>query len=465
MKLNEQISAIQDELIASVQEIIKIRSVEEESLPGMPYGEGVAKALEYALKLAEKMGFKTVNLDGYAGYAEFGGEDAKSDDYIAVLGHLDVVPEENGWYHPPYGAEIHDGKIFGRGAVDDKGPTIAALYALKAIKDLDLKLSKKVRIIFGTNEESGCDDMVYYLTKEKPPLLGFTPDADYPVIQGEKGILHFNIIKNFVQKPATRLTYFSAGQRLNIVPDFCEARIATPYPDEVIKFCIAYTKKTAEQLEATTVGGEVVIKSYGIAAHGSMPELGVNAIMQMCGFLKEINLGNQEISACIEFLSKSIGKQTTGEAMGIGLKDEPSGNLSFNVGKVELLEGQLVFGCDVRFPVTFKTSEVVVPLTKKLATKSMTIEILHGNEPLYFPEDHPLVKTLHAVFEKQSGLSGIPKCIGGGTYAKVLPNTVAYGTILPGKPHLEHQANEYIAIEDLVLDAKIYAHAIYELAK
>jgi succinyl-diaminopimelate desuccinylase len=466
MKLNEQIAGLQDELITSVQEIIKIRSVEEPALPGMPYGKGVADALAYALNLAEKMGFKTVNLDGYAGYAEFGGEGSNGDDYIAVLGHLDVVPEENGWQYPPYGAEIHDGKIYGRGAVDDKGPTIAALYALKAIKDLGLKLSKKVRIIFGTNEESGCDDMIYYLTKEKPPIMGFTPDGEYPVIQGEKGILHFNIIKSFAQKTATRLTYLSAGQRLNIVPDYCEARIATPYPQEVIDACVAYDKKSPSTMfETASADGEVVLKSYGKAAHGSTPELGINAIMQMCGFLKEINLGNQEISASIEFLSKHIGKETTGVALGIGLKDEPSGNLSFNVGKVELREGQIIFGCDVRYPVTFKTNDVVIPLTKKLATKGMTVEVLDGHEPLYFPLDHPLVKTLHEVFEEHSGLTGKPKCIGGGTYAKVLPNTVAYGTILPGKPHLEHQANEYLEIEDLIIDAKIYAHVIYELAK
>ncbi len=157
----------------------------------MPFGEGISEALECALSIAERLGLKTVNLDNYAGFAEFG----EGDDYVALLGHLDVVPEGDNWIYPPFAAEIHDGKIYARGAVDDKGPVISALYALKAVKEEGLKLSKRVRVIFGTNEETESKDMHYYLKKEKPPVSGFTPDAEYPIINGEKGITVFDLVK------------------------------------------------------------------------------------------------------------------------------------------------------------------------------------------------------------------------------------------------------------------------------
>lgn len=191
--LYKKIDQLRDDIIKSTQEICRIRSVESDGKEGMPFGEGVNEALEYALNLSKKLGFKTQNIDGYVGYAEYG----EGEDYVAVLGHLDIVPEGDGWIYPPYEAQIHDGKIYARGAVDDKGPIIAALYGLYAIKELGLKLNKKVRIIYGTNEETGCSDMQYYLKKEKSPVLGFTPDSDFPLIFAEKGITIFDIVKEF----------------------------------------------------------------------------------------------------------------------------------------------------------------------------------------------------------------------------------------------------------------------------
>lgn len=463
MKLNRQVDLLKDELITSVQEILKIRSLEDEAQPGMPFGTGVAEALGKALELAKNMGFKTVNLDGYVGYAEYG----EGEDYIAVLGHLDVVPEESGWLYPPYGGEIIDGKIYGRGAVDDKGPILAALYALKAIKDLDIKLSKKVRIIFGTNEETGCLDMEYYTRKEKAPLFGFTPDGNYPVIHGEKGILHFNIIKEIVANTPTthKLSYIKAGNRLNIVPDYCEVAIISENKDDILNLFQNFLATTESKLEISTKEKEIIIKAYGKSAHGSMPHFGINAIAKMLIFLENIDFQNKDITSFINFFNKNINNETAGESLGMGFKDDVSGNLSFNVGKIELNSDRIVLGCDIRFPVTFQLNHIIETLEKNLTHSNLQFEILSKSSPLYFPLEHPLVKILHNVFREQTGSELQPVTIGGGTYAKYLPNTLAYGTIMPGKEHLEHQANEYIEIEDLILDAKIYAHAIFELAK
>ena len=290
MEINKIIEELKDDLIDSTAELIKIKSIEGEAKEGKPYGEGVASALEKALEISEKLGFKTVNVDGYVGYAEYG----EGDDYIGVLGHLDLVPEGDGWKYPPYGAEIHDGKMYGRGTTDDKGPIMAALYGLKAIKEAKLPLSKKVRILFGTNEETGSNEISHYLAKEKPPILGFTPDAEYPIIYAEKGITRFDVVKKLEIKSdkQIKLKYVKGGDAPNIVPDYCEAGIECPDPDMIIKSVEYCANKNGIDLKAKEKEGLVVVESVGVAAHGSTPEVGKNAIMQMFKFLADLPLGH-----------------------------------------------------------------------------------------------------------------------------------------------------------------------------
>ncbi|MCG0276560.1 MAG: Sapep family Mn(2+)-dependent dipeptidase, partial [Thermosediminibacteraceae bacterium] len=184
MDIEKAIKLNEEPLIKSVCEIIKIRSVEDAPAPGKPFGEGVARALEYALDLSRSFGFRTKNLDNYIGWAEWG----EGAEMVGILVHLDVVPEGSGWTYPPFGGEIHDGKIYGRGAVDNKGPAMAALYALKTLKDAGVKFKRRVRVIFGTNEESGMKCIKYYLEHDEEPTMAFSPDAEYPIINGEKGI-------------------------------------------------------------------------------------------------------------------------------------------------------------------------------------------------------------------------------------------------------------------------------------
>ncbi|WP_315119634.1 dipeptidase PepV [uncultured Clostridium sp.] len=463
MRLSMKINDLRDNIIKSTQEILRIKSIEDESKEGMPFGEGVSKALEYALNLSKEMGFKTKNLDGYIGYAEYG----EGEDYIAVLGHLDVVPEGDGWKHPPYGAEIHEGKIYARGALDDKGPIIAALYGLKAIKDIGLPLSKRVRIIFGTNEETGCGEMEYYLKHEKPPVAGFTPDAMYPLIFAEKGILSFNLSKEIkvLETKDFSIKYIKGGQRVNMVPDYCEVGIWAMEKDIIIKALDKFKQSYDYNLTAHIKSDMLVIKSIGVSAHGSTPEIGVNAIMQMFSFLETLPIYRTDIFDFIRLMNNKVGSETNGKSLGINLKDEDSGELSFNVGTVEIKDEKLVIGINVRYPVSFKKEDVLEPIEKVLKDRKIEIEDISHQKPLYFPKDHPLIKTLLRVYSEQTGDHREPIAIGGGTYAKEMPNIVAFGPIFPGKPDLDHQANEYIEIEDLISNTKIYAHSIYELAK
>ncbi|AKN32071.1 diguanylate cyclase [Clostridium carboxidivorans P7] len=463
MEINRKIDELKEGLIKSSQELVKIKSVEEPAKEGMPYGEGVHNVLNKTLEICQNLGFKTVNIDGYVGYAEYG----EGEDYVAVLGHLDVVPEGDGWIYPPYGAEIHDGKIYGRGTMDDKAPMVAALYGLKAIKDLNLPLSKRVRIIFGTNEESGCNEMPHYLEKEKAPVAGFTPDAEYPIIYGEKGITIFDVTKKLTVKSTgdVIIKSLNGGQRANVVPDYCEALISTKNTEAIINAAKEFKSKTGYDVTAEIKDNMIVVKSVGVAAHGSLPHLGKNAIMQMFKFLGELPLGKCDIADYINFFNKYVGFETDGKSFGVYLEDKESGKLSFNIGTVSMDEEKVSMALNLRYPVTFKYENMMNPFNEKIEAAGMEIENMLHQKPLFFPADHPIIKSLQKVYTEQTGKEAKLLAIGGGTYAKEMPNIVAFGPIFPGKPDLDHQANEYIEVDDLILNAKIYGHAIYELAK
>lgn len=463
MDINKKIDEFKEQIIISTQELVKIKGVEEEAKEGMPFGEGVAMTLDKALEISKNLGFKTVNMDGYVGYAEYG----EGEDYVAVLGHLDVVPEGDGWIYPPYGAEIHDGKIYGRGTMDDKAPLVAALYGLKAVKDLNLPLSKKVRVIFGTNEETGCKEMPHYLEREKPPVAGFTPDAEYPIIYGEKGITIFDAVKTLNTRGTGDIIIktLKGGQRANMVPDYCEALVSAKDSQAIVKASEEFKNRTGYDIKAELKDDIVVIKSVGVGAHGSLPHLGKNAIMQMFKFLGELPIGKCDIADYIDFFNKYVGFETDGKSFGVGLEDRESGKLSFNVGTISMSEEKVSMALNLRYPVTFKYEDMMNPFNEKIKTVGIKVENMMHQKPLFFPADHPLIKSLQKVYTEQTGKEAELLAIGGGTYAKEMPNIVAFGPIFPGKPDLDHQANEYIEIDDLIINAKIYGHAIYELAK
>lgn len=462
MSIEKRIEDMKDELVASVQEICRIKSVSDTPAPGKPFGEGVAKSLDCALELSEKLGFKTANLDGFAGYAEYG----EGEEYVAILGHLDVVPEGEGWEHPAYAAEIHDGKIYARGAMDDKGPTLAALYGLKAVIDEGLKLSKKVRVIFGTCEETASSDLEYYLSKEEQPIAGFTPDAEFPVIHAEKGLTTFKLVQDLKAKSTgIVLKSLCGGTRSNVVPDSCTAKVVCSNQDELISNIAEFSKTSGYDISGEKTGSEVTITSNGLSAHGSTPQLGKNAISQMFAFLGTLDFGDSDIQSFIKFYNDYIGMDCYGEKFGIALEDEVSGRLSFNMGIANVDEDKAELVINARYPVTFKLEDMETPLKKRLEGTPVRLENFHGGKPLYFPKDHVLVKKLMNVYKECTGRDDQPIAIGGGTYAKGMKNIVAYGPCFPGEEEVIHQPNEFVTIDNLVAAAKIYGRAIYELAK
>ncbi len=433
-----------EKLIEITQEILRIRSVEETPYEAAPFGFGVKNALEKALKISEDLGFKAVNLGNVLGFAEYG----EGSEVISVLGHLDVVPEGKGWDYPPYGAEIHDGKIYARGAIDDKGPTMASLFGLYAIKEVGLPLSKKVRIIFGTNEETGWKCMDYLKENIKDKLVGFAPDGKFPVINREKGILNVTLRKDF-NIPNTEII-IKGGERPNMVPDYAEAN---------------FLKGVSGILDISSVEiKDNIIMAKGTSAHASLPEKGKNAIVILSDALKKVKLSS-EVGEVIDFINKYIGTDYNGSSIGIGYEDLQSGKLTINLGIIDVEENYAELTFNIRYPVTVNSKEVIEGIKSKIVETNFYIKDYKDQKPLFVNENSELVKTLLSVYSRKTGLEPFTLSIGGGTYARAMDVGVAFGPTFIGQEEVEHMANEYIDIEHLINLAKIYGEAIYELAK
>lgn len=465
MEFKKIIDELKPEIIKSTQEVIQIKSVEELPLEGMPFGKGPYDALEYMIKLGEKLGFEVKNFDGYAGHVDFG----QGEETVGVLAHLDVVPEGDGWTYPPYSGEIHDDKIYGRGTIDNKGPAVAALYSMKAIKDSGVKLNKKIRLILGTNEESRWDCMKHYFSLEKAPDMAFTPDADFPVIYGEKGIIGFDLVFKTNKSIGcdVSLVDIKGGTAINMVPDYAKALLKVKDKEMFFEQHKQYVEKTKENISIREEEGNILVESKGQSAHGSTPEKGENAISYLMKFLGVVYSGECSICRFINLYNERIGFKHNGEGIGCGLEDEISGKLNFNPGLIELKDGKIILKINVRYPITSSSKLVYDGIRDNL--KNTPIELIEGDsdsKPLYVPKDNVLVNTLMKVYQEETGdYDSQPITIGGGTYARAMDNAVAFGPVFPGQVEVAHQKDEYITIENLVKLTQIYTKALYELAK
>jgi len=461
MRLDQQIDLMKQDLIAAIQACIQIKSVKdvEHAAPGAPFGPGIQEALEWTLALGEKFGFTVKNVEGYAGHIEMG-----SGDLLGILGHIDVVPEGDGWSSPPYSATIRDNKIYGRGALDDKGPALTALFAMKAIKDAKIPLNMRVRLILGTDEESGWADMDYYLKKEEVPQIGFAPDADFPVIHAEKGILHLELSKSY-STAFPHLVRVQGGERANVVPDACEVTLKGIPSDVILKQLkdFSFPDGVSGKLTSQEIDGEQKLTFKGVGAHGSLPQNGKNAILYALQFLRTLPLDLEE-QHTLDFVLEHPGTGFYGEGFGIDLSDEPSGKLSLNLGIFELTSEKIRFVIDIRYPVTYKRDDVFLPIEKIAQSEQLSINVLAHQEAHHVPKDSLLVQSLLKAYAEVTGLEPFAFAIGGGTYAKAIPQGVAFGPVFPGEPDGIHCADEYISIDNLLLTTKVYAQAILNIA-
>lgn len=357
-----------------------------------------------------------------------------------------------------------DGKIYGRGAVDDKGPTLAALFAMRAIKDLEIPLQKRVRLILGTDEESGWADMNYYKEKEEIPVLGFAPDAEFPLIHAEKGILHLEFSKKF-STPLRYIQEIRGGERANVVPDTCTVIFKDLAQDQIKEKLQGWAFPDGVSAVIEKSGEEPGIKIVfkGLSAHGSLPQKGKNALIFAFEFLQDLDLSPEE-KGLIQWLYEG-SKGCYGEGFGIALADEPSGKLSLNLGIMNCSSEEISFVLDIRYPVTYGQEDVLIPMTKVAKEQGLTLSILSHQEAHHVPKESPLVQGLLKAYSQVTGKEGYAFAIGGGTYAKVMAQGVAFGPSFPGEPEVIHSPDEYISIENLILTTKIYAQAILNLAQ
>ncbi len=444
-----------DEIVRSLQESVRIPSVEGPAEAGAPFGADVKRALEHALKLGRDFGFETRDMDGYIGLIDHG----EGEETLGVMCHLDVVPEGEGWDHPPYGAEIVDGNIVGRGTMDDKGPAISAIYALAAVKAAGLKLRRKVRIMLGCDEESGWGCMKHYRQHEKMPDMAFSPDADYPVVNSEKGIVHATFVKGFNSK--LRL---DAGTRPNVV---CGKAVASVMlnEDRVLPIINEFSAESGFECscEPCACGNGVRIEIIGLNAHASMPESGKNALQAMLDVLNRLELDGED-GKLIGAIHKLLKMDMHGESLGLDLTDA-SGRMTLNPGVMHWDENGLAeFAVDMRVPTSRKAEDalnVVVNAFTPIGLELSDSSIQPGH---YVSPDSELVSKLLDVYAARSGEYLPPLAIGGGTYARAVENAVAFGCERPGVPALVHMPNESISIDDMMFNTYMIADAIIALA-
>ena len=401
--LNAKVLELKDDMIASIQQNMRIESVRGESAPGAPYGEGPKAALDDVLALGEKLGFRTGQADNRVGWIEYG----EGEEMVGILGHVDVVPAGDGWTHPAFGAEIHDGVLWGRGCLDDKGPVIMAVYALKAIRDLNLPIDRRIRVLFGSDEECGSSCVKYYVENGyEMPTIGFTPDAQFPAIFCEKGTSNFLAGTKIYNKGEIDVEYFGGGVAANVVPPVCKLIVNGPL------------KVTPEEgITVTEENGKTIVEATGFSAHGSTPELGVNAVVKLLNAVKENDFGG-DFQQLVNFILEEIGNETNGKSLDILYQDEETGETTVNLGVVKYDGEEMSFTLDIRYPKNGDAEVIDDKVINRINSYNFDVLKKTNNKLLYVPKDSELVSKLVKVYEAQTGDKREPIAIGGGTYAK-----------------------------------------------
>lgn len=448
--------------LQDLEDLIAIESVRNDAqkTEAMPLGPGPAEALQAILAMGQRDGFKTVNLDNLAGYIEFG----EGDDTLAILAHVDVMPAGEGWATDPFKLTIKDGNAYGRGTSDDKGPALAAYYALKLNKDLNVKLNKKVRLIIGTDEESNWTGMTHYFKTQPAPTFGFSPDAEFPLINGEKGNVSF-VLKGAAGNAGDyTLKEFTAGLRENMVPRDASAVVET---DDNEAFVAAFTAFLDEQPvtgDVTTDEKGVHLHIVGKAAHGMEPKNGINAGTFMAHFLRQFQFGG-DAGRFLSVLGDELHDDSRVTKLGAAFTDPVMGDLTMNVGLMNFEAGQEAqIVLNFRYPKGLTSADLAQKLEPLAATNHFTVSKGREMTPHYVPTDDPIVTTLLAVYQEVTGeTKPVPEVVGGGTYGRLMERGVAFGALFPHTKDTMHQVNEFQPVDDLMMAMAIYARSIQAL--
>ena len=461
LKISKYLDSHASDMMAALSALVAIPSVRGKAEPGKPFGEEPARALEKMLELAEKSGFSVKNHENYMGTIDY---DPSKETALGVLCHLDVVPEGTGWTNPPYTLTLSGGKLYGRGAADDKGPAVAVLFALRALRECGYELSKNVRLLVGCDEECGSSDLEYYRKKEKLPPQVFTPDASYPVINLEKGHIRGKVVRRVMANGAKTIVSANGGTVVNAVPD---RAYATLRGFSAAELEIAKAKlPTGVTAEITTESDETIhVTIKGKAAHASQPESGCNAVTALFPMLAALNTGDSTADLFAALSRIFLYGETDGTTLGIRASDEKSGALTFVFSKFAFEDGNFEGQFDIRFPICETVARVRSKIEKAFASAGLAVDEWNGKEPHYVDENSPFVQTLLKVYTEITNKKAYAIAIGGGTYVHEVPGGVAFGAEFPGEDAHIHGADEYVTLDNLVLNAKIFAETILRLCQ
>ena len=451
-ELFDHIETLRPQMVKTLGELIAIPSYRQSPADGAPFGVPARQCLDKALEICSSLGFVTHNYDGYVGTAAIpGGEPS-----LGILAHLDVVPAGEGWTREPYQATVEDGILYGRGAMDDKGPAVSVMYAMKALMDLGVPLPNGVELILGTDEECGSSDIRYFRSKAKMPKWLFTPDANFPIINIEKG--HIN--GRFKAYADGDIVELHGGKTANAVPASAYAIVKNVTENEINE---AIRKADCSVVfETSSVAEGIRIDAKGVSAHASTPDVGDNALTALIKVLANLE-GHGEAQKKLAGLSRTFPyRETDGASAGLKMSDDISGRLTLAFDILDFENGEFSGTIDIRFPICGTKDGVAEALTKALENAGFEASV-GGVEPHYVDSDGEFVKTLLEAYETVTGKKGECLAIGGGTYVHGIPGGVAFGCEVDGEDNRIHGADEFIRVDALVENAKIFAEAIYRV--
>ncbi|HHZ06720.1 MAG TPA: M20 family metallopeptidase [Clostridiales bacterium] len=448
MSFGKNILSYKEQILETLQKLIKVESISSQGT------EKPVEALNLMLDTARSMGFTTKNIDNQAGHIEYG----TGGSLCGVLTHLDVVPAGNGWTVPPFELTRKDGRLYGRGVADDKSAAVIALYCLKALKDNHVKSNNTLRVIYGTCEETGMTDVEHYFSQEPLPDYSFTPDSDYGICSSEKGILQVELVGSHT---GTTLTKLKAGTAVNAVPDKAFALLDCSENDDhqLLRFADA---KEGDFVFKYTIDG-VLIESRGKSAHAMEPKKGFNAITHLIDLLTS-NFSHSVLGNICGFIDSTIGLECDGTSLGLKMRDSISGELTVNVGTIDINETYAKCTLDIRYPVTMESTKIIGRLQKAAENEGLEFNIINHQKPLNIRSDSEIVQLLSHAYNEVMGEKPNVYSTGGGTYARALGGRgVAFGPAFPDDSCNMHGADESIDEEKLMKHAEICLEAMYRL--
>lgn len=450
------------EMLEDICALCRINSEKMPYQPGMPFGKGTVEALSLALAMGEKYGFSINNYDNYVGTIDLNDKESQLD----ILAHLDVVPAGDGWeITTPFEPVIKDGNLYGRGTADDKGPAVAALYAMRAVKELGIPVKKNTRLILGTDEECGSSDIAHYYKVEKEAPMTFSPDSSFPVTNIEKGSLKGDFTAEFEKSEALpRLVSFTSGTKVNVVPSKAEAVVEGLSASEIEAAAKAAEKELDITFQITMAGAQVKILAAGANGHASTPWKGKNALTGLLTLIGRLPLADCPQLEIVKSLNVLMPHgDVYGKGLGVAMEDEISGPLTLAFSILNITENSMAGSFDSRCPICANEDNMLKVAKASMKKHGISLNNDSMRPPHHVSGDSDFVRTLLNCYEMYTGKKGGCVAIGGGTYVHELKNGVAFGASMPDTENRMHGADEFAVVEELVTSAKIFAQVIVDL--